>query len=351
LVRLARVNLPKVSPAQLPVALLYALEDQLAGEPETHHVAPGARGADGSIAVAIVSKAWLAETAALFDRQGIRLSRLVPESCLPARGPGEWVWVDATPGGFVLTEEGASFAVDSSDVNLPAPLALALDAQALHKGGTTTVRCYAAPQRHDVIRSALSAHGAVAFESSWDWRNTSPATMAAAINLLCGEFSPRAEASPSERWQRFRPALWLACTALAVQVLASVIEWSALELRNWRLHREMRGIYAATFPDAPLAGPVDREFARRYAQATHARGELAPDDALPLLAHAAPLLRQAGLPDWRALAYAQSFVTIEFPRLSTAKVHELQIALRAVGVSCVAADFDGGTRVRLGGSL
>jgi type II secretory pathway component PulL len=175
--------------------------------------------------------------------------------------------------------------------------------------------------------------------------------MAAAINLLCGEFSPRAEASASERWQRFRPALWLAFAALAIHVLASVIEWSSLEWRSWRLQREMRAIYAATFPEAPLAGPVDREFARRYAQATHARGELAPDDALPLLARAAPLLRQAGLPDWRALAYAQSFVTLEFPRLPAAKVHELQVALRAVGVSCVAADFDGGTRIRLGGPL
>jgi type II secretory pathway component PulL len=201
------------------------------------------------------------------------------------------------------------------------------------------------------MRAALSAHGAVALESPWNWRDASPAAMEAAINLLCGEFSPRPEISTTERWRRLRPALWIACAALAVHVLAGIIEWSALEWRSWQVQREMRGIYAATFPEAPLAGPVDSEFARRYAQAMHVRGEPAPDDALPLLARTAPLLRQAGLPDWRTLAYNDRYATLEFPHLAAPKVRELQIALRAAGVSCIAADYDGGTRIRLGGSL
>ena len=90
LVRLASINLPRMTAQQLQAALPYALEDKLAGEPETNHVAAGPRAPDGSLPVAVTSKPWLAQTLKQLHQQGITLTRMVPESCLPQRDAGEW---------------------------------------------------------------------------------------------------------------------------------------------------------------------------------------------------------------------------------------------------------------------
>jgi len=200
--------------------------------------------------------------------------------------------------------------------------------------------------------AALAAYGARgSAHEQWDWRAADESALGTAVNLLSGEFAADAAAPTAPLWRRLRPAMWIAGTALALHVVASAGEWVTLMWRTRTLQQDMRTLYQNAFRDAPLAGPPEQEFTGRYTLARHARGEAAPDDALPLLARAAPVMRQLALPAWRTLAYGDRALTLEFPRVAPDTMRALQVALHQVEVACLAADFEGGTRLRLRWSL
>jgi general secretion pathway protein L len=352
LVRLARVNLPRLSDEQLRSALPYAVEEKLAGEAEANHVAPGPRAADGSTPVAIVSKPWLHDALAALSRRGVTVSGLLPESSLPARTADEWVWIDDPANGFVLTDDGASFGVDHADAGLPPSLGLALDARNLRGTGKVKVRCHTEAQRWLAFAQALHAYGAEGYAAcSWDWRNAGPAAFASGIDLRFGDFALSERASGVSGWRLLRPAGWLAVAALLLHIVSTLGHWANV---RWQLHgldSELRTLYARAFPEAPSGTASIADFMRQYASSHHQRGQAAPDDVLPLLSRAVPVLRSAGVTDWRSATYADHVLTLEYPRIPASKLRELEAALRDVEVSCLAADFEGGTRLRLGWML
>jgi general secretion pathway protein L len=352
LVRLARVSLPRLSEDQLRSALPYAVEEKLAGEAEANHVAPGPRATDGSTPVAIVSKPWLHQALAALSERGVTVSRLLPENGLPTREADEWMWIDNPANGFVLTDEGASFAVDHTDAGLPPALGLALDARNLRGTGQAKVRCHTETQRWPAIAQALHAYGAEGSAAgAWDWRRAGSAAFASAIDMRFGEFALSERTGGASVWRLLRPAGWLAGAALLLHVVSTLGHWANVQWQLRGLDGELRALYARAFPEAPSGSALIADFMRQYSSSRHQRGEAAPDDVLPLLSRALPALRNAGVTDWRSATYADHVLTLEYPRIPAPKLRELEAALRDVEVSCLAADFEGGTRLRLGWML
>ena len=172
--------------------------------------------------------------------------------------------------------------------------------------------------------------------------------VAVAPDLRQGAFTvggePAAVANEHRRW---RPALALALGALAFGALAGAGTWAYDGIDAWRderaaiaLARDV-GVRAQDFAGAITA------IATRYAETRHVAGLAAPDDALPLLARAAPALAALPPGKWKRATYAGGAWTFEFAALDDVARDALLARLAAAGVTALAATNPGGVRVRI----
>src|SRR5258705_6293864 len=98
---------------------------------------------------------------------------------------------------------------------------------------------------------------------------------------------------------------------------------------------------------SPLA--ARQALARRYAEFRHDRGMLAPDDALPLLARAAPALATLPAGAVKSATYADGHWTLDLALADASVVANIDARMRAAGVPVLTAPSPNGTRMRFGG--
>jgi type II secretion system protein L len=354
-VRIASVALPPVPAASVAAAAGFALEDQLAGPPALQHLAVSTQQADGRVRVAIVARSLIA---ALIDMSARTraIARIVAEPDLALPVPG-WRWCadDSRRGdAFIRRADGSAMPVSApgADGRLPPELALAL-AQA-RRDATLPVEVRVDADVADADLARWQSETGVAFVrgTPWHWHAAPPAAFAAAIDLRQGAFAPAPAAPRGARLRLFAPALLLATVALAVHVAATGGEWGWLKLEEWRQARAWATLAASAGLAADAAttsSSAQLALARRYAELRHAHGLPAPDDALPLLARAAPALRALPAGAVKSATYADSHWTLDLPRVDAATIGDLGIRMRTAGISAVIAMSAGGARVRLGG--
>ena len=89
---------------------------------------------------------------------------------------------------------------------------------------------------------------------------------------------------------------------------------------------------------------------RRYAQVRHDQGLVAPDDALPLLARAAPALAALPPGSVKRAVYADGHWTLDLALTNPSAIGDLEARMHSVGVPALMAPSANGVRVRVGGS-
>ena len=77
---------------------------------------------------------------------------------------------------------------------------------------------------------------------------------------------------------------------------------------------------------------------------------LAPDDALPLLARAAPALATLPAGAVKSATYADGHWTLDLALADASAVANIDARMRAAGVPVLTAPSPNGTRMRFGGS-
>jgi general secretion pathway protein L len=352
-VRLATVMLPPVPPGRLAAAALFALEDQVAAAPGALHAAVAPQHADGRVRVAIVERALVGAIAAAGPR---RFERAVAEPELAAPGPG-WRWcADAdADGAFVRTADGRAFAASApvQGAALPAELTVALAAAGRDGTRPAEVRVDARCAAADCARWQAETGIVFVPGTPWQWHAAPGAAFAAAIDLLQGDVGAPAPVAPHARWRAFRPAAWLAGAALALYVGGTLGEWAWLKVDAWRADRrwvalaESAGVPPA---EAATAGAARAALAARYASLRHAQGQAAPDDALPLLARAAPALARLPAGAVRSAVFADGHWTVDLGPAALPAFDAFDAQMRAAGVPVLAAKTAAGIRARFGAS-
>jgi type II secretion system protein L len=344
-VRLIALALPPMPRERLRGAVRYALEDQLATALDESSIAI-AEPRHGTCAVAVASKALVHAIAT----DGRRIVRIVPESALAPHVDG-WTWCASSAGdGFVRRNDGSAFTVQAiaSDGSLPSELAAAL---------SQATRTQVAPPRVHIAfpvdtsrLDAWSQARGVPFvrAPAWQWEQASAAAFAGAPDLLRDATRRAADANGSSTVRSFRPALLLACAALALYVGGLVVEWTWLNVENWRLsHALVDTAAAAQLPDAASAPGAFHAIARQIAQLRHRALQSAPADALPLLARAAPALGALPSGALRSARYAGDAWTLELGNVDASALSLATRRLADAGVDALAAPTAGGTRMRL----
>ena len=357
-VRVAAVALPPIPAGRVAAAAAFALEDQLAGPADEQWLAASAQRPDGRVAVVIVARALVAGLRARTADPGLpaRLIRALAEPELAPTGADACWCIPADAdagGGFVRLPDGSAFAVDAvpADEALPPQVARAV-AHAL-RGGVAPARVRVDADVTDAALARWQQEAGVPFVRGepWQWHAASPAAFAAATNLLQGEMAPAPPPASGARARSFAPALWIAMAALVVHVTATFGDWAWWRIDAWRAARAWTTVaVAAGIPAAAAstAAAARVALANRYAEARRAQGLAAPDDALPLLARAAPALAALPAGILKSATYADGRWTLDLQRLDSALLGDLDGRLKRAGAPAIIATTAAGTRLRVG---
>ena len=354
-VRIASVALPPLAPARVAAAAAFAIDDQLAGPQDAQHLAASAQQPGGRVRVVIASRALIA---ALRERRAnagalARVTRVIaePDLAIPYNG---WRWCAAGRGdGFVRRSDGSAFPVSASvpGDGLPPELSLALGHA--RRDGKPPAEVRVERDATDTELSHWQRESSVSFVrgGAWRWSDAPATAFAGAVDLLQGEFALASPPAAGARRRLFVPALVLAGVALALHVVLTVVEWGTLKLDTWRQSREWTTLstsagVAAEAASSPSAAQA--AIAKRYTELRHAHGLLAPDDALPLLARAAPALRTLPAGSVKSAAYAGGHWTIDLSRADPAAIAEIDARLKEARVPALIATSAAGARIRLG---
>jgi hypothetical protein len=186
-----------------------------------------------------------------------------------------------------------------------------------------------------------------ALAAPWIWHQDG-AAMAEAGDLLQGEFSRAVRAAPRRLANQFRWALGLAGVALVLHVGATVVEWTALRVAQWRTAQATvsaaRGAGIVSADDAATAAS---SVARTFTDARHRAGLAAPSDAIPLLARAAPAVGALPGSTLKVASYTPGQWTFDFAKIDAGMLSRLEQRLREHGLASIAAVTASGLRMRV----
>ena len=351
-VRIASVALPPLAPARVAAAAGFAVDDQLAGPKEAQHLAVSRQAADGRVRVIIAARSIVA---GVRSSSTLRAARIIAEPDLapPYRG---WRWCAAAPNdsdGFVRRSDGSAFPVSVANAGsgLPPELALALAQARRDNTQPQEIRVEFDAADADLGRWQHEAGIAFVRGAAWRWTAAPASAFADAVDLLQGDFALAPPPAAGARVRLFAPALALAVAALGLHVVATVGEWGWLRVDAWRNARAWSAVAtsAGIASDAAATPATAKaEVARRYAQLRHEHGLAAPDDALPLLARAAPALRALPPGAVKTATYRDAHWTLDLSLNNADAVAALDAQLRQSGVPALLAATSAGVRVRLG---
>ena len=348
--RLVTLTLPPLQASRTRAAVGFALEDQLAGAPEDNHLALGAQSADGKVRVAIVAEAWMRMFMTASTRAGMRWHRIVLESDLAQPPNGVWCWCAATQdrAGFVRTAEGATLAVGPITGNAP-PDELVLAIAGSRAPRPRQVRADVAGITSTLLAQASQTTG-VEFVAGtpWRWSAMTPAAYVSAIDLQTSNDTGAAAAQRIDVLRLLRPAIWIAACALGIHVLASVGQWLWLEWQTTQAQSELRALAQSSAPEEAASAAPATAIMRRDATLRHRAGLVADDDALPLLARAAPALATLPAGVIRSLRFADGHVVFELQKLDPSQPARVQRELQRAGLVTIVAPTATGARLRVG---
>ncbi len=273
-------TLPPGGRRRWQAVLPFVVEEFTLTDPEDNHVVLGPALADGRRMLVVMDKPWLKRFVDAAHNAKLSLRRMVAETFLPVLKEGSWTLVWDGSSGFVKTDAASGIALDVGDANSsPLALRLSLDSAPqlpkkieLRFSHNVATEQRNMPQWGDVQTQLVAG-------ADWDWRRA--AIPEDALNLLWGDFTPRAKIQ--EWWPKLRPAAYLLLALLAVEIVGSNLEWAILVNEKSRVSREMQRTFRTTFGDTVTLVNAPLQMQRNLAELKHAAGVPDSGDFLPLL--------------------------------------------------------------------
>jgi len=330
-VLITRAMLPPEINRRAGSVLAYAIEDQLAGEPEANHVswlgatAPVPDDATVVNAVlAVIDKQGLRNWSDALDENGIRDFEVQCEMLLLPLKPHEWSLAWDGHEGFMRTAELEGATTDFGDRESP-PLSLRL---ALEEAEQQGVR----PQLISIFaRNADAAPDMDAWQRTlgvpvrlagpWDWRT---ALSPGGVNLT----------QERRHWHgfrrllngllpRLRPAAWVIGLALTVHAASLTADWMLLAREQQALRQQIAERFRTVFPEAVSVSDPALQLRHKLAQMRHAVGQQDDGDFLPMIAKVAAAMSDLPQDMLRNLSYEYGKMTIEISDMDDARLRAI----------------------------
>ena len=326
-VLLTRATIPRTNKRRQAVLLSFAVEEKTISEPEMNHVAIAGNYPDGSVALAVIDKAWLMHMLAELKKHNLNPSRVIPEILLPTLPPFCWTIVWAGSHGFLRSGEFTGLALDSNGAAPPFGVLLALQESTRPEKIILQVAAGNAPDI-DQWQAALGVE--IVLTEQWDWRIGS---RPCPVNFLQGEFSLH---QLDLSWlPKLRPVAILLLLMLVLQFTGIVIDWVLLAHEKANLNAQMTHIFRQSFPEAQVVVDAPLQMDRKLAQLRHAAGQQEAGDFLPLLAAISQSLAALPQGELKAIDYEPGKLGLSIALPATASANSLQASLAAAHLNVV----------------
>lgn len=344
-VLISRLRLPHAARRQRGSVLAYAVEDQIAGEPDANQVSwIGTVGEDDVLAV--IDKQRLKVWCDALEAVGIHDFEVQCETLLLPLPSGEWSISWNGFEGFIRCGVFEGSTTDRGDRETP-PLALhmMLEAAQTQSVGPISIGVYATiPDAAPDIEAWTRKLGVtVHLAGAWSWRTILPGT---GVSL----------GRTRQYWRgfsgtlvRLRPAAWILGAALAIQAVALLIDWTYLANEQRALRRQMESQFRETFPDAVAVVDPMLQMRRKLAEARHALGQSDDGDFLPMIERVAATTKSLPAGAVRTLSYESGRMTIELAAVDQASVQRIVLALRQSGLVVDTAPVQGPSSAQVTG--
>ncbi len=323
------VELPKVrSTAMLKKALPFLLEEQLAEDFETVHIALPTRYRAGEMTpLAVISKTRMQTLVARFKAHALNLLQAFPDwMCLPLF-PNTWTIHLDEHYAHVRQDEAIGFSIQK-DILIPM-LNLALAQTTTPPQG---LHIYHAPEMAAEMEEQLSTVSIpLAYEAlqSKDalvfWaRNL---VLPVPLNLLQGEFFIKPKLSAIGRM--WRQAAGLAAALVLVQILQSSLHYQQIKQQYDEVHKKVLALYGQVFPG-------EENVSNARSRLEQALGNTKVSEDNPLFGYltqiTTPLLNTEGV-ELKQLALHNKSMRLEVVVKDFATLSQLESALSAQGLT------------------
>jgi len=319
-VLLTSAELPGLGRQRLARAVPFALEERLADDVETLHVALGQRDDEGRLHNAVVSRERLENWMERCRAAGLQVDVMTSE----VLGlPREMAANDAGPRWILLVREH-QFLLRSGEQQglaveleaLPVVLAAALDEAGERLPSAIEVRVYGNDGFADSPQGQALAELCAQHALALDYRPVAEADTLllargyreqAAINLLQGDYSRRQQLAQLLR--PWRPALVLLGLWLALQLGAMGIEYQRLAAQNADMGARITALYREAFPEARKVVNPRVQMERKLEKLRAGGGS--QGGLLPMLAKAGPVIQSSEGLKLRNLRYKDGHLDLD----------------------------------------
>lgn len=347
---LTRAQLPTRSRAKIMQALPYALEEQLVEEPDKLHFAYTFE-PDGSLAVAITSRARMTAWLETLQQAGIRPTSLCPAMLAIPLHADSWSVALVDQELWIRTGAASGFAAPATAEAPPALLASAL--REAESAGRKPARIVLSrpPRGFDVDGWSAALGVPVEMDNTdiWDPRMDSIPL----LNLLQSEYAPSGQTNQLLR--PLRPAAIMLAILLVGWLTVDTVEWVRLRSTHQSYTAEMNQIFRQSFPDAKTVLDPAAQMQRNI-ENLQSRGG-GPADLLPLLTRVAPSLQKQQGVRLQSLKYSERSLTMDLIFTDTQSLDGLRDDLQAakLQVEVLAANshgnqVEGRFRIQAGGT-
>lgn len=259
-VLLAEVELPPMNRQRLARAVPFVLEEQLASDVESLHVAVGERDAAGRVASAVVARDILDTWLARLRTAGLQPDMVSPELFGVPRDDADDGWALLIDGNRALLRTGPQAGLGFDPDNLVPVLSACLDDAGETPPGQLTVTVCAdadfedSPAYRELAELCAEQELALSLLRQTDEDPVGDVVLAqgfdeqAAINLLQGDYSRKEQLEKLLR--PWRPALILAVLWLVVQFGLLGLEYNRFSTQHSELNEQITTLYRETFPEA-----------------------------------------------------------------------------------------------------
>ncbi len=266
-------------------SLPFLAEEFTLSDPEDNHVVPGPILADGRLMLVVVDKQWIERISNACRVSNVSLRRMIPEMFLPAISRGNWVLVWDGHCGFLRSGPARGMAIDHGDSNtVPVALQLFLNAEQGSLPAAIEIRFpHHLPKEQRLLPRWNVPQVKFTSGGDWDWQRA--AIPGDALNLMWGDFAPRAKLR--EWWPKIRPAAVIMLLAFGIEATGTNIEWARLSYEKQALAQDMARSFHTAFGDSSTLVNAPLQMQRNLAELRHAAGLQDDGDFLSLLDAAA----------------------------------------------------------------
>jgi general secretion pathway protein L len=325
-VLLTRAHLPPTSKRRAAAVLAYAVEENLASDPDGNQISRLGPVDDDAV-LAVVSRQRLQSWRDALAAAGIRVDGVYCETLMLPLREGEWSLAWNGRDGFVRTGELEGGACDCGDRHAP-PLALhlLLDAARARDALPAAIAIHAAPSAQPDLAAWQQSLGVpVRLAAAADWR-AAPAMTAMQIVRE----RPRWRPTPATL-APWRHIGWIVSAALILHSGALLADRLRLGSAQQQLRQQMETRFRALFPAAVAVADPALQTRRQLAAVRHAAGQPDAGDFPVMLGKLAPVLADMPTARLRVLAYEDGRTTLEFLAPGDPLAHQIQARLVQAG--------------------